>query len=306
MGYSRWSSSSWSSYSATTSTKPAAAIFTSKKLNEDLDPTKITVRESRDSDLNPNSTAIIVGVDVTGSMGMLSDYFVKTGLGILFEEILDRKPVTDPHLMVMGIGDIEWDRAPIQMSQFESDITITKWLEKIYIEQGGGGNNFESYDLPYYMAANKTSIDCFEKRGKKGYLFTLGDENPPSKTSRRLINEYIGDTPQEDVDFKTLIDQTSKMYNCYHIIVAEGSYARRRLDDVKSAWAALLGQNVIVLTDHKKLSEVIVSIIQVNEGIDADIVAKSWSGDTSLVVKTAVSGLTAKSDTKSTGVILMD
>ncbi len=50
MGTSRWDSSSWASYSSTTSAKPASAIFTTRRLHEDLDPTKFNVRESRDSD----------------------------------------------------------------------------------------------------------------------------------------------------------------------------------------------------------------------------------------------------------------
>lgn len=304
MGTTRWDSSTWSSYSTTTKTKSASSIFTARMLHEDLDPKKFTVRESRDSDLNPNSTPIMVGVDVTGSMGRLADYFVKTGLGTLFEEILDRKPVSDPHLMVLGIGDAECgDTAPIQASQFEADITIAKQLEKVYVEKGGGGNDFESYDLPYYIAAYKTSTDCFEKRGKKGYLFTIGDEPAPTITTKRSIEKFIGDTPQADIPFKDLIEQAQKMYNCYHIIVAEGDYASRRPDRVKDSWTAVLGQNVIVLSDSTKLSEVIVSIMEVNEGRDADTVVASWSGDTSLVVKTVVSGLTKAADASDTGII---
>ena len=34
----------------------------------------------------------------------------------------------------------------------------------------------ESYELALYFAAYKTSCDAWEKRQKKGYLFTLGDE----------------------------------------------------------------------------------------------------------------------------------
>jgi hypothetical protein len=273
-------------------------------LHEDLNPTKFTVRESRDSDLNPNSTAIMVGVDVTGSMGRLADYFVKTGLGTLFGEILDRKPVSDPHLMVLAIGDVEYDSSPIQASQFEADITITDQIEKIHVEHGGGGNSCESYDMPYYIAAHKTSIDCFEKRGKKGYLFTIGDEPPPVKTSKEHIAKFIGDTPQADVMFSDLIEQAQKMYHCYHIIVAEPStYAGSRPDAVKKPWVELLGQNVVVLTDSTKLSEVIVSIMEVNEGRDVEDVASSWSGDTSLVVRSAVSGLSKSESASETGIV---
>lgn len=301
MGTSRWDTSDWSSYSASVSTKSAAEIFTSRNLHEDLNPKGVN-RESRDSDENPESNAIIIGCDVTGSMGMIANNLVREGLGVLFEEIYDRKPVTDPHIMVSAIGDVDYDSAPLQVGQFEADLAITKDLEKVYVEKGGGGNSHESYDMPMYFAAYHTSIDCFEKRNKKGYLFTIGDEEPPTYTSREAVNEIIGDDGlQDDIPFKDVVEAAQKMYNVYHIIVAEGSHCRWHSAKggakyVRDKWADYLGQNAVIIEDYTKLAEVIVSIIEVNEGRDVDSVAKSWSGDTSLVVKSAINDLTAKSD----------
>ena len=287
MGTSRWSSSDWDGYATKTASKPTAAIFTSSAMKDDLNPKGIVVRESRDSVANPNSTALIVAVDVSGSMGIIAEYLVRTGLGILFQEVLDRKPISDPHLMVMAVGDAIYDRAPLQVSQFEADITITQWLEKIFVEGGGGGNNSESYHLPLYFAANHTSIDCFEKRGKKGYLFTIGDEYTPPALTRDQIKEITGDTSQTDLTYQELLDAASRMYDVYHIIIAEGNCARSQLDRVTKSWRDVLGQRAIVLSDYKKLSEVIVSLIQLNEGEDHATVVSSWSGDTSLVVGSA-------------------
>jgi hypothetical protein len=306
MGTKRWDPDDWSKYSATTSAKPAAAIFTSRNLHEDLDPKKITIRESRDSDLNPNSTPVIAACDVTGSMGMIADYFVKTGLGKFFEEVLDRKPVSDPHLMVMGVGDFTCDHAPLQVSQFEADIKIAEQLEKVYIEGGGGANDSESYDMAVYFAAYHTSIDCYEKHGRKGYLFTIGDEMPPDGTPKLLIEKFTADTVQATADFKDTITAAEKMYNYYHIIVAEGNYARRRLDSVKKAWTELLGQNAVVLEDYHSLSELMVSLIEINEGRDKDDVISSWSGTTAVVIASAVKDIKTTGATSATGVVLFD
>ena len=297
MGTSRWSTEEWSSYSATTSTRRTEEIFTSRELHDDLNPKGVN-RESRDSDENPESTAIIVGCDVTGSMGIIAENLVRKGLGVLFEEIYDRKPVTDPHIMVNGIGDVDYDRAPLQVGQFEADLTITEDLEKIYVERGGGGNNHESYDMTMYFAAYHTSIDCFEKRNKKGYLFTIGDELPPEYTSKNAVNKIIGDDGlQEDIPFKEVVTAAQKMYNVYHVIIAEGYYASHYgAENVRNAWAEYLGQNVVIVNDYNDIAEVIVSIMEVNEGRDKDEVAKSWSGDTSLTVKDAIKDLAAKGD----------
>lgn len=302
MGSSRWSADDWTSYSSTTKTKTTDKIFTSKHLKDSLNPLNVKVRESRDSVVNPQSNAIIVGLDVTGSMGMIADALAREGLGVMVEEILKRKPVSDPHIMCMGIGDAYYDSAPLQVTQFEADITIAKQLEEIWLEKGGGGNSFESYNLPWYFASMHTSIDCFEKRGKKGYLFTIGDEEAPAKVLRSQIETIFGDTVQSDYSTEQLLNMASKMYHVFHIVVEEGSHARSHLPQVMDSWTKLLGQKVLRLSNYKNLAEVVVSAIEVNEGKDADSVIKSWSGSTSVVVSRAVSGLTT-TGSKGKGVV---
>lgn len=302
MGSSRWSSDDWSSYSSTVKTKTIDKLFSSRSLKDSLNPFGVSLRESRDSDLNPQSNAIIVGLDVTGSMGMIADSMAREGLGVMVEEILKRKPVSDPHIMCMGIGDAYHDTAPLQVTQFEADITIAKQLEEIWLEKGGGGNNFESYNLPWYFAALHTSIDCFEKRNKKGYLFTIGDEEAPNKVLKGQIEKIFGEKVQSDYETEQLLNMVSKMYHVYHIVVEEGNHAKYHLPQVMDSWTQLLGQRVLRLSDHKKLAEVVVSAIEVNEGKDVDTVVKSWSGGTSVVVSRALGGLTT-TGVKTRGVV---
>jgi hypothetical protein len=306
MGYTRWSDDDWTDYSSTTKTKTADKIFTSTATVNQLDPKGVLLRESRDSDLNPESTAIIIGVDVTGSMGMIADYFVKEGLGVLFTHILDRKPVTDPHLMVMAIGDAAaGDRSPLQVSQFEADLKIAEQLEKIHVEHGGGGNSYESYELPWFFAANHISMDCLEKRGKKGYLFTIGDEPPSKGVIASQVAKVIGDELPGNISLIDMYTQVSKSFHTFHIIVKEGNHCRYHFDEVKTQWEEIMGQHAIVLTDYTKLSEVIESIIQVIEGDNIAAVTTSWSGDTSLVVASAIDGLgkTVATTTSAKGVV---
>jgi len=299
MGYTRSTSSDWRSYASTTRTKTRAEIFTKTKLDNEMSLLDVGVREARDSDANPNSTGVIVATDVTGSMGMLAEKIAKGGLSTLFTEVYDRQPVTDPQVMVMAIGDAtQWDTAPLQGGQFEADVdTSAKWLEKIYVEGGGGGNSFESYDLPVYFAANHTALDCFEKRDQKGFIFTIGDEPPPEFTERNCVVKTIasdGDGLQDDIPFADVIEQAQKMYHYFHIIIAEGSHAEAYPERVRNAWTDLLGQNAIWLEDYNALAETIISILQVTKGETVDDVAKSWSGETALIVRSAIKDLKAE------------
>ncbi len=292
MGYTRWSVDDWKDYADATAFKATDEIFTSRGMKEEFDPAKIAVRESRDSEANPNSNAIIIACDVTGSMGSLADNLVRKGIGTAFEEILKRLPVTDPHLMVMGIGDVRYDSAPLQATQFEADIRIAAQLEEIYIEHGGGGNSWESYNLPWYFAAQKTSIDCLEKRGKKGYLFTVGDEQVPEDLTREDVRRALNmDLQMERIANRDLLTMVGRYYEVFHLMVEEGSHYQAHGETVRRGWVDLLGQRAIPLADHTKLSEVIVSTIEVAEGRDKAAVAASWDGDTALVVARAVGHL---------------
>lgn len=292
MGSGRWDSRDWAasrtSYSHTA--KPSVDhIYTSRKLDAGLDPAKVTLRESRDSSANPASTALIVGLDVTGSMDRVLDAMARTGLGTLVGAIYERQPITDPHIMIMGIGDFEHDNSPLQVTQFEAEnAPLISQMEKVYLERGGGGNNYESYAAAWLFAATRTVTDCFEKRGKRGYLFTVGDEEPTPRLISAQIKRVMGGDQIGDVDGEHLLAMAQATYNVFHVIVEEGSYASSRPDRVRSAWVKALGQNVIPLSDHTRLGEAVVSAIQVAEGHDRDVVAKSWGGDTSLVIARAV------------------
>ena len=290
MGGSRWDPKDWASYSKMAyDGKTADTIYKSTTIDPDLNPHGVVMRESRDSDVNPESNAIIIALDVTGSMSMVLEAMIKK-LNVVVEEIYSRKPVSDPHIMCMGVGDVEvGDRAPLQVTQFEADLRIAKQLEKIWLEQGGGGNSYESYALPWYFAAMHTSIDCFEKRGKKGYLFTVGDEEPTPYLYASHIEKVLGSRPQTDLNGNDILTMVSRTYDVFHIMVEEGSHFRSRGDRVVKAWGNLLGQRALRLEDHRALPEVIVSAIQMNEGESKDSVIASWDGSTSVVVRKALS-----------------
>lgn len=295
MGGNSWNSTDWQSFSSKTRSQSTSQTFSQNKLHQALNPFGVRMRESRDSAANPNSHAIIVAADVTASMGKLSEVLVRTGVGVLVEELLKRRPVPNPHVMCMGVGDAygryagsPGDDAPLQVTQFEADIKIAEQLAKVYLEGGGSGNGGESYHLAWYFAAMHTSIDCFEKRKKKGYLFTVGDENPHKVLTRAQVKDIFGDNIERDLTSAELLDMVSRSYHVYHLLVEESHSCDA---SVKRNWQNLLGERAIKLSDHTKLAEVIVSTIQVTEGVSVDTVMNSWSGDTSLVVAHSLNGL---------------
>lgn len=290
MGGGTFDRGAYAAFSSSTVGKSTDEIYTSRKIHKDLDPKGVKLRESRDSADNPNSTPVIVALDVTGSMGMIADAIAREGLGTLFTGILDRKPITDPHVMFMGVGDAHYDEAPLQVSQFEADKRIIEQLTQLYLEHGGGGNSSESYHFPWYFAAMHTVHDAFEKRGKRGYLFTVGDEETPDALTKGQIKQFIGDEAERDYTAKELLELAQRTYDCFHVVILQGSHARSHEAKVRKAWTDLMGQHVIFLTDYTKLAETIVAAISVAEGIAADTAASGW-GVASSVVLDAVKNL---------------
>jgi len=292
MGYSRWNTKDWDNYSGSTKGKSTREIFNSAAMKPNMDPKKITMRESRDSKKNPNSTPIILALDVTGSMGMIADYLSRKGLGDLVEEILKRKPVSDPHIMVMGVGDAVYDSAPLQVSQFEADISIAEQLKDIYLEGGGGGNHFESYNLPWYFAAKKTNIDSI-KHGRKGLLFTFGDEECPPELTKEQIKDYLGDDVPTNLSSKELYDMVSKKYDVFHVIIEEGNYARYQGSKrVHDSWKKILPvDRIISVKDYKKLPQILVSAMEVYSGKNPQDVVATWQGETAKTVAEAIKNI---------------
>lgn len=304
MGNTSYSSVDWATYSNATRNKSTSEIFTSQGLNPDLDPKNILVRESRDSAVNPVTTPIFVNLDGSGSMGVLARQIATKGLGLIFEELLKRKPAEGPQFAFGGIGDVCCDRVPFQVSQFESDTaSLTPQLEKLYIEGGGGGNSTESYNLPWWFAASRIVHDAFERRNKRGYLFTVGDEEAPFELSQSAIESVFGGDAGTASNADLLIS-LNQQWNVFHIMVEQGSYMRSRPNEVKNSWNKLLGQRAIPLSDIDNLAEVIVSTIEVCEGTkNVDEVVKSWSGNTAMVVAKAIKDLTSGSSPSSSGIV---
>lgn len=300
MGSGTFTSRDWSSYTASRGYTAKSSVRDMYKLTSvkpEMEPVGVKYRESCDSAEHPEATPIILGLDVTGSMGCVLETVSKK-LNTLIMEIYDREPVKDPQIMIMAFGDVECDRHPLQVSQFESDIRIARQLNDVYFERGGGGNAGESYTLPWYFAARHTKTDCYEKRGKKGFLFTIGDEPYLNNLSKEAVKQFVGDDVESDLTAEELLTEVSRQYEVYHLIIEEGAGMRWGQDAVITKWTNLLGQRAVLVSDCTKIPEIIVSILEVAAGRDAEEVAGSWDGSTAMAVRKAISGLANVDDSK--------
>jgi hypothetical protein len=242
-------------------TKPKEQIFIQKTVHNEMSPKDIELRESCDSEENPNSVPIVIGLDVTGSMGNVPHALVKDGLPKLMSSVIQHG-TPDPAVLFLAIGDHECDRHPLQVGQFESgDEELDNWLTTTYLEGGGGGNGGESYLLAWYFAGYHTATDAMDKRSEKGFLFTIGDE--PNLKTLPVANgkEIMGSTysAQDVITAEQCLNAAKDMYRVYHIHIKE-TYAGSKQSTI-DGWKQILGDRVLVAESHKDVATIIAETI---------------------------------------------
>jgi hypothetical protein len=239
----------------------ASGVF---KAHPTLDPHEVKFRESRDSDEHPDSNAIAVWLDVTGSMRSIP-MTIQQRLPQLLGLLLYKNYIPHPQILFAAVGDATCDRVPLQVGQFESDNRMDAHLQNLILEGGGGGQQTESYELGLYFMARHTSIDCYEKRGKKGYLFMIGDEMAYPNVKAPEVNKLISAGIQENIPLKQIVREVKEAYNVFFFIPVNASYGSDQT--IYKFWKDTLGaQHVLPLENAEDISETIALIIGATEG----------------------------------------
>lgn len=273
MGSGTWKSADFASYTtrtkgmsvdafATADNLNAQSVYKARHLRPALDPHNVT-RECRDSEEHPQTLPVILALDVTGSMGQAS-VKVAQKLNQIMTDLYADPNIKDIEFCVMGIGDISYDRAPIQISQFESDIRIAEQLDQMWFEAGGGGNSFESYTAAWYMGLNHCKLDCWN-RGQKGIIITMGDELPNPYLPLTMGLHLNGKILQADVETADLLAQVKDKFDVYHISVDDtsSSYSwHQDRYDLDRNWSELLGKDNYKVANLDNLATIITDIIK--------------------------------------------
>jgi hypothetical protein len=184
-------------------------------------------RECCDSAEHPETTPIVVALDVTSSRGQdVVDFYKK--LPMFFGEMVQRRYVDHPSICYTAIGDAtDNDRAPLQVAQFEADNRLDKVLtDQLWIELGGGGSGFESYELAAYYLAHHTNLDA-NKRGQKGILFFIGDERFYPAISKEQVKRIIGDDLKQDMPSVEAFRQLQQKYQVFFLYPQQSAEKRR-------------------------------------------------------------------------------
>ena len=296
MGRGSYTAADWNKLRNSRNLNNAASeteIFRKTSCDQRFDPKFIQTREARDSDDHPESLPIILGLDVTGSMGYLAKKVAQESLNETMMKLYSTNAVKDPALMFAAYGDID-DASPLQVTQFESDIRIAEQLLDLWLENAGSGRVVPN--LLWYFAAKHTSLDNYEKRKKKGFIFTIGDVADCRKEGEigdlpALYHRVFGETVNMSVN--EIVKEAGKKFEIFHLFLDNG------FGKAKNIVNLLPGHTMVIRTDEiDAIPEIIISAIQMTGGMTLEDTLKQWSDAKIPVVKRALSELTVKSQKK--------
>lgn len=285
MGYGSYKATDWSKLKTSRKiekTSSETEVFTKTEMDPRFDPKFITAREARDSKEHPNTTPIIIGLDVTGSMGYLSHQIATESLHETMLKMYSTNPVADPAMMFAAYGDYA-DRAPLQVTQFESDIRIAEQLLDLWIENHGSGMVVPNY--LWYFAAKHTELDCIRKHDKKGFLFTIGDAADcrtviDAERFKSVFNETC------TMDTQKIVEEAQKKFDLFHIFIDD-------MDKKATEIVRLLPGRTMVIhrNDIGALPEIIISAMQISEGKNSAEVLAQWGDLNRPIVERAIKDL---------------
>ena len=248
MGYGSYTASDWTALKKSrglSEKNTLDEVFNSVGAKNKYSVYNAGIRESRDSMDSPQAVPIIIGFDVTSSMGYLAKELAVSSLNMTVQSLYKKGKPEYPHIMCAAIGDCKSDRYPLQVTQFEADIRIISQLTELYPEGGGGGNDGESYNLLWYFAARHTCTDHFEKRNTKGILITIGDDKCHSRLSGKEISSVFGDKDCEyGFSNEELLKMAERKYHVFHIVIEKGDAHDYK---VLEMWQRLMKGKVTVI-----------------------------------------------------------
>ena len=115
-----------------------------------------------------------------------------------------------------------------------------------------------------YFAARHTDIDCWNKRGHKGYLFIIGDEMAYGKVKKTEVMGVMADGLEQDIPLKIMVKELQQRYHVFYLLPQAASYGGD--GEILDFWRGLLGQHVLELEKSEAVCETIALAIGMTEG----------------------------------------
>lgn len=156
----------------------------------------------------------------------------------------------------MAVGDANSDQAPLQVTEFAEGTDIDSQLAKLWLEGGGGGQNYETYELAAYYLAKKCEMPNAEQ---KGIVFFTGDEGYYPAVLAEHRAEIFGD----DGPTIPAAEIWKELRRKFHVFFLHKPYFDEEVDEeMVEKWNKAVGpEHVLHMDDPKAVVDVMLGAI---------------------------------------------
>lgn len=239
------------------STASANVVGKVQALHADLNPLKWKENKLKANIKHP----IVFALDVTGSMGDWTK-IIYDKMPMFYGQIMMQNYLKEPAISFCAVGDYTCDEAPLQITEFKQGKEIDSLLAKMYLEGGGGGSHYESYELASYFY--ETNVDLTP--AEMPFFFVTGDESFYEKIPEKHIFRIMGKSIEGN--FIIARDTWKNLMKKYNVFLIKKPYEeeRREITIIKQ-WNETIGEErVLMINNAKACVDVMLGAIALTSG----------------------------------------
>jgi hypothetical protein len=227
------------------------------RLKPEMNPSNWKDTKLESNTLNP----IVFALDVTGSMGDWTK-IIYDKMPMFYGQIMFQNYLKEPSISFCAVGDYTSDEAPLQISKFGCGSQIDDLISNMYLEGGGGGTHYESYELAAYFFNNFYEM----KNSELPFFFITGDESYYEKIQEKYITKVIGKPINENfVISKEIWKQLMLKFNVF--LIKKPYDEERREITILKQWRETLGEErVLMINNPKACIDVMLGAIALTSG----------------------------------------
>lgn len=204
---------------------------------------------------------LVYAFDVTGSMGTLPK-LIFDKMPMIAGQIVEQKYLPDPQVSLAAVGDVTSDYGPLQVCDFVAIRNLDPLLKKIWIEEGGGGQHYESYEFIAYFYARFYDM----QNAILPILLFTGDESfrkqlPGTELKKRFGGQHEG------ANAEAIFTELKAKFK-ENVFLLHRYYSSYGMDpEIVSQWEGALGKGyVIILPEDPAIADVTLGIVALVSG----------------------------------------
>ena len=164
-------------------------------------------------------------------------------------------------MSLAAVGDVYCDGAPLQVCDFAAAREMDSWLKRVWVEGGGGGQHYESYEFMAYYYAYLCDVSEVEMP----FVLFTGDEGFRESLGGDELSERFGGKRESTTATQVFADLKKKFKG--NVFLIHKQYDASYNAEIVCEWRRVLGEGrVIDLPDDLAIADVTLGVFALGSG----------------------------------------